>query len=730
MDHSELGVKRGLHLLAVVLVSIAAAGAVWQEEPGKEKPHKAGSEPPVVFVRVELPIEREVDDDVVAEITRRLRQLEPSAVRPLVVIEFRARDPDRASKSRFEDSLSLARFLSGPKLRRARTIAYLPQTVQGHAVLAVLACEQLVVHPQAELGAAGIAEPALDPTVRRAYAEIADRRRTIPEPVALAMLDPNVVCYEVELADGSRRFVLEPELKKLRADGQVIREDALGKAGTPLMLDATALETRYGFAAHQAASLADLAAALGVSPALLRDDPSQARRWRAVRLSLTGILDSGKVKRAIRRIETVQHNDRRVDLLFVVLDSPGGEPAAALELAHFLARQSKLRTVAVVTHEARSVSALPAIACDELYVSEDAVLGGDGSVALSQRELGDIRESVQELAELREIDWSLPMALVDPKLAVYRFDRVNGVGQRYLCDEEHRRLSEPDDWRRGAAIDIGEDGITGERAVRLGLARQTVKSFSEVAERFGVDPRKISEAKGQWLVETVQTLGAQPWLARTLLFIAFFALISEASSPGLGIAGFVSAVCFLLFFWASFLNGTAGWLEVILFLGGLIFLAAEVFLIPGFGVFGIGGAVMLLASLVLAAQTFIVPHNSYQLRILARSLWLVAAAGCGVLGGIWVVSRYLHRIPVLSRLMLSPPSEEQAEIQQQRELPVSYQHLIGRTGVAVTPLVPGGKAEFGEETVPVISEGDLIEKGSKVLVVDVVGPKVIVVAAE
>ena len=71
----------------------------------------------------------------------------------------------------------------------------------------------------------------------------------------------------------------------------------------------------------------------------------------------------------------------------------------------------------------------------------------------------------------------------------------------------------------------------------------------------------------------------------------------------MGIGGFVSAVAFMLFFWSKFLHGTAGWLEVLLFLGGVCFLLLEVLVLPGFGIFGLGGGAMILASLVLASQT-------------------------------------------------------------------------------------------------------------------------------
>ena len=63
-----------------------------------------------------------------------------------------------------------------------------------------------------------------------------------------------------------------------------------------------------------------------------------------------------------------------------------------------------------------------------------------------------------------------------------------------------------------------------------------------------------------WNANNIQFVTQYPDI--TLLFVAFFALITEASAPGIGIAGFISGLCFLLFFWSQFLSGTAGWLAV------------------------------------------------------------------------------------------------------------------------------------------------------------------------
>ena len=62
----------------------------------------------------------------------------------------------------------------------------LPRSVKGHAVLPVLACKQIVMAKDADLGAAGISERgAIDATLRRAYTEIAERHRTVQPAVAL-----------------------------------------------------------------------------------------------------------------------------------------------------------------------------------------------------------------------------------------------------------------------------------------------------------------------------------------------------------------------------------------------------------------------------------------------------------------------------------------------------------------------------------------------------------------
>jgi membrane-bound ClpP family serine protease len=202
--------------------------------------------------------------------------------------------------------------------------------------------------------------------------------------------------------------------------------------------------------------------------------------------------------------------------------------------------------------------------------------------------------------------------------------------------------------------------------------------------------------------------------------------MTEVMSPGIGVPGFVSALCFTLFFWSQFLHGTAGWLEVTLFILGIGCLALEVFVLPGFGVFGIGGAALVIASIVLASQTFVVPHSSAELAQLPQSLGRIVLCGLGLVVALVVMRRVLPRTPVYKHLVLVPPEGAEREEREERESLVHLVHLTGKRGVTLTRLVPAGKARFGDEVVNVLSRGTMIESGADVFVAEVTGNRVIV----
>lgn len=380
--------------------------------------------------------------------------------------------------------------------------------------------------------------------------------------------------------------------------------------------------------------------------------------------------------------------------------------------------------MALINRQAFGDAAIPAMACDEIVMMEDARLGGPGEFQPSRKALKNLEKTLQPIAEAKGRNWSLMKAMVDPQLEVFSYQHADTGEIRYLCLQEKQQLADEQQWAKQRALPVAE-GLSATKAKEIGLNRKTVRSLEELTALYQL-PEELEIAEAPRLTRFLDRLVGQPWFASTLLFFAFFALMAEASAPGLGIPGFVSAVCFMLFFWAQFLNGTAGWLEVLMFVCGIVFIALEVFVIPGLGVFGIGGGIMVVAAIIMASQTFIIPQNSYQLEVFLDSVLGFIAASAGVLITVWVIYRFFPNNWWFRQVVLTPLSSEELAAQEHREQVVSWDHLVGETGLTSTPLVPAGKVRFGHKVIDVVSDGEMIEKGIAVRVVKVSGNRVVV----
>jgi membrane-bound ClpP family serine protease len=382
--------------------------------------------------------------------------------------------------------------------------------------------------------------------------------------------------------------------------------------------------------------------------------------------------------------------------------------------------------VAYVSNEARGAAALIALACDHLVMREEAVLGGPAAAPRAD-DRAELHGPVEQLAREKERDWSLMLAAVDPRLTVHRHTQEMSGEVRYFSPAEREQQPQPESWQRGSEVQ-NASGFTGRQAEELGLAKYLAASDEELRRFYQLEdePRRL---RSSWAHRFIESLASPRW-AGVLLFVACFALMTEIMSPGIGIPGFLSALCFTLFFWSQFLHGTAGWLEVTLFILGASCLALEVFVLPGFGVFGVGGAALMMAAIVLASQTFVVPQSAQDLAQLPHSLGRILLAGMGLMGALLIMRRLLPRTPMYDRLVLAPPEAEEQEARENRESLVQLVHLVGKRGVALTRLVPAGKARFGDEVVNVLSRGRLIEAGADVFVAEVTGNRVIVEPVE
>ncbi len=690
-------------------------------------PTMVTAEPPAAhLIRVAVPIEGSVDE-VVRRSVRRLIADQPAAdQRPVLVLEFwPPQDEELGLGSEFERSLALARFLVSKELNSFRTVAYVPRTVMGHAVLPILACEEIVMRPDALLGAAGRGESDPSPMMRGFYDDIANRRRTVPSSVALGMLDRDLEILRATTPKGVR-YVLRAELDALKKETNVQEIETVAAEGDFVRLTGTEMRLTYGFASHLASDRRELSVELGVPTGSLEPDPSAGREWKSVRVNLTGPITKTLTDRVLRTIE--EQLKSKVNLICLWIDSPGGSPTDSMDLADYLSKldTSKVRTVAYVANEALADAALVAIACDQLVMENSGEIGGPGAYQPSDEEVADLRIPIRKICQDKSRHWSLPTALIDPDLQVFRYTQAGTDVTDHFSEEEWEELSDPDRWQRGEPVTSEDEPLqlTGERAASLGLAKFSVTDYEAFKRLYDLedDPELVEPS---WADNLIAYL-AQPHVAATLLFFGGFALMVELSSPGIGAGGFVCVVCLVLFFWSQFLHGTASWLELLLFVTGVFCIVLEVFVIPGFGIFGVGGAALVVASLVLASQTFVIPQNEYQFHQLPRSLLIVAGACTGVLVGLFVLRKYMDRAPFLNRVMLRPPDREAQSDLARRESIVNFDHFVGQVGVTTTPLIPAGKARFCDEILSVVSDGHAVPNGADVQVDEVMGNKIVV----
>lgn len=748
---SQVVSRSACRLLAGLMTFVFAivwggAGALWAASPPQlpaaspaqpaAKPAPAvddTAEPPAGekrigrIVKVPLPITGVTAEQIHRAVRRVLDEARSARRHLTLIFEFDvpANQAQYGRGSQFGGAYELAEFISGPELNGVQTVAYLPKSIQGHAVLVAIACDAIVMAEDAEIGSAGVDEARIDAPEVAAYKEIASRRQTIPPEIAVGLLDPQREVLQVK-TEREYEYVSPAGLEEVKKRHTIQGVRTLKPAGQVATFTGAEWR-RLGFVERLASNRGEVARAFGLPPEAVEEE--LGAEWRAARVDVKGLIRPDTITKVEQLIsnEIQQH---QTNFICLWIDSPGGSPADSMRLAQFLASPglSRVRTAAYVPKEARADAALIALACDQVVVGPRAILGGSGASALGADEIREATRVIRAiLAKKKTRSWSLPAAILDPNLVVFRQVRL-GVTE-YLSEEEAAEQPAADKWQKGEPVTTRGEPFqaVGQQAVDYRLANRMAEDFPHFKAYFGLqdDPALLEPG---WADFFVDALGS-PGLAALLLIVGFVALYAELHAPGMGIGGFIAAACFVLFFWSRFLGGTAGWLEVMLFLMGIACLALEVFVLPGFGIFGLGGGAMVIASLVLASQTFVLPRNSYQFAQLQQSLWTIGGAVIGVVVLAVFLKRWLPRAPIFGSMLLEPPSPTEAQTISRHEAFSDASDLVGTRGTATTPLVPGGKARFGNRVLDVIAEGELIGRGGEVVIVEVRGNRIVVQAA-
>lgn len=711
------------------LISVATFAAPTQAQEKPQVPSERSNREGFL-VEVELPIIGDRDEVVRKQIESIVDANSNASPRPIVVLRFAASplaelggEPDNGGMktrgSQFERCLSLARFLTGSTAARVRLVAYLPETVEGHAVLPILACEEILCSPTAELGRAAIDE-AVDATVEGAYKDIVSRRATLPEAVVLAMLSNEVEVYELSLADGSVKTTDRNETEKLRGEGKILSEDNVWPGGALATFSGQQLRSRR-WIARTVADSSQVVPALGLSNSL-RTSKQLPREWTAVTVRIDGPLLSTRVNQIIRGLN--EEIDRAgTNLAIFEFDNVDADFQQSSRLANYIAdlQNNEVYTLGLVQESLRGPLGLAAVACRETCLIGESDLG-PSSTTLTDIDDDTNQRFLIELASSSERPAALMSALLSSQVRVQEYINQQNGRKAIYADWQVGRQVDAQQWVAKQAV-AGGVPIPPETALQYRLVDSIDETNGLALSRLGLEELPDT-LKSPWIDGTIEMLLAQGWLPRLLLTIGFFALMAELGNPGLGAGGFLAGLCFLGFFWIEGLNGNVEALEVILFVAGLLALAVEIFVVPGFGLFGIGGLLMLFVSVVLASQTFVWPTTSAQLSEIASNMFWTACLALGGMVGLLVMHKQLERLPMFRWISILP--DEDPDELDHRERVAHRDHLVGQSGLTTTRLNPSGKAQFGNEIVPVVGSGDMIDRGVPVHVVEVRGNLVLV----
>jgi membrane-bound serine protease (ClpP class) len=710
--------------LASMTPSIARAQAPLEHNPGQ-------------FFLIEEPIDSDVLERIKAATKQIIaRSIAQKTARPILVFEIR---PGRAmpGSSGFGTSFELANYLSTELAGAKLTVAYVSQPLRGYAVLPALACEEIVMGPQASIGPITPKDQDVKADYREPIRQLARRRQRDPDLFA-GLLDPNADLKMVRTADRQVHYLMPESLPEFLKTNQVAEADIqpAWEGGSRGVISARKAREE-GFSKLLADDRAEIANVYRIDYRALANDPTLLQEPRPVWIQIEGRIDP--IKEAYLRRRVDQARREGVNLVFFQINSQGGLNTAANNVAGMIAETKDMKTVAFIDDRATGVSALIALACDDIVFRrgsqmggvQQLITGGNGQVQdLSDGQIDSLTKRAEGLATQKGHPAAVAHAMVDREAKVVQAtDARSGAPVLILESQamsDPARYLNPSTVKEPGTVLVVRSGEAG--SFGLGQEVEDVEGFKAL---YGLRGKPIRVDGPTWVDGLVTTLN-DPFVSWVLLFVGVFMLILEIKMPGVGLPAVVSALAFLLFFWSRYLSGTADQLEILLFLVGLICLGLELFVFPGFGVFGLSGFVLIVASIVMASHTFVWPTQEYEYRQMAGTLLQVVAVMVGVGIGAALVGRYIPSLPIFNRMVLKPEIYNGSELDDPTAKPPvtevyeSLAFLMGETGRTTTVLKPTGKARFGNLLVDVRADGYYIDRDSLIEVVDVQGMKVIV----
>jgi membrane-bound serine protease (ClpP class) len=342
-----------------------------------------------------------------------------------------------------------------------------------------------------------------------------------------------------------------------------------------------------------------------------------------------------------------------------------------------------------INKDAASAGALISIACDSIYMAAGASIGAatvvtqDGTAAPDKYQ-SYMRSIMRSTAEANGRDPKIAEAMVDEEILV---DSISTQGKVIT--------------------------FSTSEAIKFGFCEAQVAGVEEIMERSGVTSYElISFELG--FVDKVIAIFINPFVSGILILVIMGGIYFELQSPGIGFPILAALIALVLYFTPYYLNGMADNWEIIMFFIGVLLLVLEIFVIPGFGLAGIGGIMLMMASLILVMLNndwfdfFFVPEGDAITAVLTAFIGLIGSFILMFVGGVRLTeSRMFKRVALQNTMDTSEGFTSNFH----------KESLLGKIGKAYTVLRPSGKIQIEDEIYDAFTRGGYVEVGSKIEVV-------------
>lgn len=371
----------------------------------------------------------------------------------------------------------------------------------------------------------------------------------------------------------------------------------------------------------------------------------------------------------------------------------GGRVDAATQIKDAIL-EADILTIAYVNKRAISAGALISISCKKIVMHPGSSIGAstvvdEGGNKVSEKYQSYMRSEMRATAEKNGRRTDIAEGMVDERVV------VDGL-------VDSTRLIT----------------LTSEEAAEWGYCDTTANSIEEVLAAFDLKGAKITNSSANWAEEVVRFIN-NPIISSLLIMLGLVGLFTEIKTPGWGIAGSIGLVALAIFFGTSFILQLASSLEIILFIVGVILLALEIFVIPGFGFTGVGGIILIIGSIFFSLFN---TDGYYDWDILNMAIIQLAAALFGGILLILLLFKFLPKSQTFNQFIHA----EQETATKGYTSGNDYTALVGKSGTALTDHRPAGQIKIEDAKYDSISEGEFIEKGREIKVIRTEGSKIVV----